>query len=356
MHNTTIESFGTTSSGQEALLYTLKNDRGMAIKVSSFGATLVSVLIPNAQGGTTDVVLGFDSVLGYEKTGLYLGATIGRYAGQIKNAAFELGGKAYSLFPNDHTNTLHGGQKGFDKRLFEATVYAEENKVAFRYVSPHGEEGFPGNLAVVSTYQLTEENKIIMEHIAKTDCDTVLNMTNHAYYNLNGHTSGSIENHRLTIPADLFLGLGPDCCPNGKILPVAHTPMDFRSPRPVGKAIGVQDDQLAISEGYDHNWNINHFDGSLRQCAELENDNGSVRMQMLSDLPGLQMYSGNYLNGSEPGKGGFCYNYRGALCLEPQFYPAAPNYPAFPSALLRKGETYRHTIIAQFFYGQPGER
>jgi len=346
----TATPFGVTASGENAFLYTLENSHGMQIKITNFGATLVSVLIPNKNGDPTDVILGFDSVTGYEKTGLYLGATIGRYAGQIKNAAFTLGGQTYSLYVNDHSNTLHGGQKGFDKRLFEATAHESENKVVFRYDSPDGEEGFPGNLAVLSSYELTNDNEIIMRHVAKTDADTVLNMTNHAYYNLNGHASGTIEGHHLMIPADSFLQLGDDCCPDGHILPVAGTPMDFRSPRPIGQEINAAYGQLLISEGYDHNWNIRPDGADMRLCAELENDSGSIRMRMQSDLPGVQMYSGNYLSGAEPGKDGFPYAHRGALCLEPQFYPAAPSFPAFPSPVLNKGETYDHTIRVRFFY------
>ena len=346
------ESFSKASCGREAFLYTLSNKHGMVLKTTDFGAAIVSILIPEKNGGVKDVVLGFDSVSGYEKTGLYLGATIGRYAGQVRDAQFTLNGKTYSLYANDHTNTLHGGQKGFDKRFFTADICEAKNKITFSYFSPSGEEGFPGNLQAAASYQLTDQNEIIMSHTAKSDCDTILSMTNHAYYNLNGHASGSIENHRLTIPATEFLELAPDCCPNGRILPVHNTPMDFTSPHTIGTRIAADDEQLRISEGYDHNWNIAPTGSKYPLCAELENDSGSIRMQMFSGLPGLQMYSGNYLNGSEAGKDGYRYGHRGALCLEPQFYPASPSYPQFPSPILKQNEIYKHKIIVKFFYSQ----
>ena len=351
MPTITVSPFGATSAGQCASLYTLTNSHGMSIKVTDFGATLVCILIPRADGGGhTDVILGFDSAAGYEQTTLYLGATIGRYAGQIKGASLQLNGKTYPLYVNDHENTLHGGRKGFDKRLFTAAADAQTNTVSFTYQSPDGEEGFPGNLSVTSSYQLTDDNRIIMQHTATTDADTFLNMTNHAYYNLNGHTAGSIENHKLSIPADHFLELAADCCPNGRILPTSGTPFDFRTQHTIGERINMPCDQLTRSEGYDHNWNINGYDGTLRPCASLENDDGSIKLCLSSDLPGLQMYSGNYLSGAEPGKDGFAYAHRGALCLEPQFYPAAPAYPNFPSTLLPKNETYHHTLTALFTY------
>ena len=351
MANIEVTLFGKLSSGRQAYLYTLTNQNGWKLKLTDFGATVVSLLVPTGKGTERDVVLGFDSVSGYEKTGLYLGATIGRYAGQVRGAKFELNGNTYRLYVNDHTNTMHGGKAGFDKRLFTAVLKEQENKIEFRYFSKDGEEGFPGNLTVVSSYQLTDDNEIIMEHIAQSDQDTILNMTNHSYYNLDGQDSGSIENHKLTIYADEFLEVAEDCCPDGVILPVQGTPMDFRCAKKIGADIGAQDRQLEICEGYDHNWNIREYGKGLRKCAELESSSGDLRMEMFSDLPGLQMYSGNYLDGSEQGKQGVAYSFRGAVCLEPQFYPAAPCYPQFPSPLLPKGEVYKHAIKLAFSQG-----
>ena len=249
-----------------------------------------------------------------------------------------------------HENCMHGGEYGFDKRLFSAVVNNELNTVTFYYESFDGEEGFPGNLKFFSSYQLTDENKIIISHVGFSDKDTVLNITNHSYFNLDGHDRGTIENHKLKIYADCFLELSKDCCPNGKILDVNSTPMDFRRAKRIGEHIESKDEQLLISEGYDHNWNITNWDGTEKKMAELESSDGVVRLMVSSDLPGLQMYSGNYLDGSEAGKGGTKYGRRNGVCLEAQFYPAAPEFSNFPSAELKKGDVYSHRIIFAFAF------
>lgn len=350
MNKIKVQPFGRLKNGQEAFLYTLKNKNNMSISVTNFGASLEAVLLPGKTGSPRDVVLGFDSVSGYENTALYLGATIGRYAGQIRGGSFWLNGEEYSLFKNDHENTLHGGRRGFDKHYFTPRLYEDSNQVTFLASIQDGEEGFPGNLQVESSYRLTDDDEIIMVHTARSDKDTVLNMTNHSYYNLDGHDSGSIENHRLKIYGSRFLELSEDCCPNGNILEVSGTPMDFLKMTRIGERIGLSYPQLKISEGYDHNWNIEESEDKVRKIAVLESSTGDVRMEVFSDLPGLQFYSGNYLNGNEAGKGGCHYGFRGGLCLEPQYYPAAPNYKHFPAAVLKQNETYQHTIKLKFRY------
>ena len=350
MNNIKVQPFGRLTTGQEAFLYTLKNKNNMSINVTNFGASLEAVLLPQKTGNPRDVVLGFDSASGYENTALYLGATIGRYAGQIRGGSFWLNGKQYSLFKNDHENTLHGGRHGFDKHYFTASLDEDDNKVTFFALIPDGEEGFPGNLQVESSYRLTDDDEIIMVHTARSDKDTVLNMTNHSYYNLDGHDGGSIENHKLKIYGSRFLELAEDCCPNGNILDVSGTPMDFLKMTRIGERIGMSYPQLMISEGYDHNWYIEGTKECVRKIAVLESSSGDVRMEVFSDLPGLQFYSGNYLNGSEAGKGGCRYGFRGGLCLEPQYYPAAPNYKQFPAAVLKRNEIYQHTIKLKFCY------
>ena len=322
----------------------------MSIRLTNYGASMEAVLLPQKNGKQRDVVLGFDSVAGYERTNLYLGATIGRYAGQIRGGSFWMNGKEYSLFKNDHGNTLHGGSRGFDKQYFSASLDEDSNKVTFCSSMQDGEEGFPGNLQVESSYRLTDDDEIIMVHTARSDRDTVLNMTNHSYYNLDGHDSGTIENHKLKIFSSRFLELAEDCCPNGNILDVSGTPMDFLELTRIGERIGLAYPQLKISKGYDHNWNIAGAKDAVRKIAVLESSSGDVRMEVFSDLPGLQFYSGNYLNGSEAGKDECCYGFRGGLCLEPQYYPAAPNYEQFPSAVLKRNETYQHTIKLKFCY------
>ncbi|BDF32285.1 aldose 1-epimerase [Lachnospiraceae bacterium] len=345
-----VRPFGRLSGGQDAFLYTLKNKNDVTVSITDFGAALQAVRLPQNDGRPRDVVLGFDSAGGYERTGLYLGATIGRYAGQIRGGSFWLDGRQYRLFKNDHENTLHGGKRGFDKHLFAAGLDEDNNKVTFHALIEDGEEGFPGNLEVESSYELTDNDEVIMIHRALSDKDTVLNMTNHSYYNLDGHDSGSIENHRLKIYSSQFLELSEDCCPNGNVLDVSGTPMDFLTMTRIGERIGQPYKQLDISEGYDHNWNIGGPAGTVRKVAELESSSNDVRMELYSDLPGLQFYSGNYLNGGETGKGGCRYGFRGGLCLEPQYYPAAPNYRQFPPAVLRRNETYEHTIRLKFSY------
>lgn len=322
----------------------------MELKLTDFGAAVVSIIAPKLQDGRKDMVLGFDDVTGYEATGLYLGATIGRYAGQIKNGTFMINDVKYDLYRNDHGNTLHGGKKGFDKRLFSSALSEEGNEVVFSYFSPDMEEGFPGNLSVSTGYTLTQDNKVIIRFQGKSDRDTLLNMTNHCYYNLDGHDSGDVMGHRLRICAEKYLRVGEDCAPDGEVLPVAGSPMDFRTAHTVGERIEDEERQLMICQGYDHNWNIDCYGEGIRLCAELTGKSGRRSLKVYSDLPGLQMYSGNYLDGSETGKNGARYCFRGALCLEPQFYPNASHYKHFPSPFLKAGELFDHTIVLEFTY------
>lgn len=322
----------------------------MELKLTDFGAAVVSIIAPKLQDGRKDMVLGFDDVTGYEATGLYLGATIGRYAGQIKNGSFIINDVKYDLYRNDHGNTLHGGKKGFDKQLFSSALSEEDNEVIFSYFSPDMEEGFPGNLSVSTGYTLTQDNKVIIRFRGKSDHDTLLNMTNHCYYNLDGHDSGDVMGHRLRICAEKYLRVGEDCAPDGEVLSVAGSPMDFRTAHTVGERIEDEERQLVICQGYDHNWNIDCYGEGIRLCAELTGKSGRRSLKVYSDLPGLQMYSGNYLDGSETGKNGARYCFRGALCLEPQFYPNASHYKHFPSPFLKAGELFDHTIVLEFTY------
>jgi len=342
-------SFGVLRDGRKATLFTLQNDNGVTVILTDYGATAVSIIVPGKDGDCRDIILGFDDVSGYEKTGLYLGATIGRYAGQINDGKFSLGDKTYSLFINDHGNSLHGGEVGFNKRLFTGQVLESENAVLLTYLSPDGEEGYPGNLNVRVTYSLTPDNELVIRHVAESDADTVLNMTHHSYFNLDGHTSDSILDHSLRINSQKYTEVAKDCSPNGVISDVAGTPLDFRSFYTIGDRIGADFEQLRICEGYDHNWVIDGWDEGLVSICELTSKSSGIGMQVLSDLPGLQVYSGNYLSGSEVGKEGVRYGHRSALCLEPQYYPNSLNHAAFPSPVLLKGALYDHTIIYKVF-------
>ena len=340
--------FGALEDGRHATLYTLTNNRGICLKLTDYGAAAVAMLVPDSYGAVQDVIWGFDSVSGYERTKYYLGATIGRFAGQINGGRFSLDGCTYGLTINDHGNTLHGGVCGFDKRLFSGIVAETENKVAFSYYSPDGEGGFPGNLEVQATYTLTPQNEIIIQYQAVSDADTVLNLTNHSYFNLDGHDSTSILKHTLSIHGEEYTDVAPDGSPNGRISSVADTPMDFRNPHEIGERIGEDFEQLRICGGYDHNWVIDRRGEGVRMCCELAAEKSTRRLQVLSNQPGLQMYSGNYLDGTEIGKNGVLYAYRSALCLEAQLYPNALNHPAFPSPILRRNEVYHNTIIYRF--------
>ncbi len=338
-------SFGKVLNGQEVYLFTIKNKNNMQIKLTNFGATMVSIITPKINGKERDVILGFDDAQGYENTTLYLGATIGRYAGQIRDGEFELSGEKYTLHINDNGNTLHGGKDGFDKKIFDFELVPAENTINFYYKSPDLEGGFPANLDVVSSFCLTDNNEIIIKHIAKCDKDTVLNMTNHNYYNLNATPEQNILDHTLKINANNYLKLAKDCAPCGDILPVKDTPMDFTHPKLIGERINHNFEQLQISQGYDHNWNICNFEkGKMNEVAVALSGDKNVELAIQSDLPGLQMYSGNYLNGAEKGKNNTYYNLHQGFCLEPQYYPCSTSYSHFPSALLKANEEYNHTI------------
>ena len=345
------EHFGTLSDGRQATLFTLSGGNGLALKITDYGATAVSMLVPDGKGCIVDVIQGFEDVSGYEKTVLYQGATIGRYAGQINDGRFTLGGKTYTLYINDRGNSLHGGKLGFNKRLFDSRISETENSVIFSYLSPDGEEGYPGNLEVKVTYSLSPENEIIINHYAQSDADTVLNMTHHSYFNLDGYMSGSVLDHYLSIRAQQYTESAEDLSPNGIISSVDGTPMDFRIPCRIGERIGQDFEQLRISYGYDHNWVIEGWGEGIRPVCELVSTNSGIRLSAFSDLPGLQVYSGNFLDGTEAGKDGIRYEYRSAVCLEPQYYPNSLKHPAFPSPILLKDEIYNHTIKYKFDTG-----
>ncbi len=345
------KDFGKTSNGEQTYLYTITNKNNMQIMLTNFGATMVSIITPEIGGKRRDVLLGFDNVRGYEDTTLYLGATIGRYAGQIRDGKFEINGEEFNLHINDHGNTLHGGKDGFDKKVFDCEIFPDENKISFYYTSPDLEGGFPAELKVTSSFRLTDDNEIIITHKATSSKDTILNMTNHNYYNLNGHENSSILDHTLTINADEFLELAPDCAPNGGILPVEQTPMDFREGKLIGECVESDYSQLKISEGYDHNWNISGYEkGKTSLNAIAKSGDERVELAVKSDLPGLQMYSGNYLNGAEVGKNNIRYNLRQGFCLEPQYYPCSTSYKHFPSVALDKNDEYHHTIKLCFTF------
>jgi aldose 1-epimerase len=338
--------------GIEVDLYTLRNSNGMEATITNYGGIVTSLKVPDRSGQFGDVVLGFDTLDGYlSKEYLaanpYFGALIGRYGNRIANARFTLDGKEYVLAANNGPNHLHGGIKGFDKVIWEGrAIEGEEPSLELRYLSRDGEEGYPGNLNVIATYTLTGDNALKVDFTATTDQDTIVNLTHHSYFNLAG--KGDILGHEVMIKANTFTPVDSGLIPTGELRPVAETPFDFNTLTAIGARINEDNEQLKFGKGYDHNWVIDKPAGELGLMASVfESGSGRV-LEVLSTEPGLQFYSGNFLDGTLTGKGGWVYEFRNGFCMEPQHYPDSPNKPSFPSVVLKPGETYRNTILYRF--------
>ncbi len=342
------QSFGKTPDGAAIDLYTLRNSKGAEAQICSYGGIVVSLKVPDRTGHLGDVVLGYDHLDSYVKNSPFFGALIGRYGNRIAKAKFSLDGKEYTLATNNYPNCLHGGNKGFDKVIWtpKDRITPAGPALELRYLSKDGEEGFPGNLSVVATYTLTEENELKVDFSATTDKDTVVNLTHHSYFNLAG--KGDILNHEVMIEADTFTPVDDTLIPTGELRPVQGTPFDFRAPTAIGARIGQDDEQLRFGKGYDHNWVINKPAGQPGLMARVYEPTTGRVMEVLSTEPALQFYSGNFLDGTITGKGGWVYQFRNAFCMEPQHYPDSPNHPAFPSTVLKPGQTYHNTIIYRF--------
>ncbi|MBO9669136.1 MAG: galactose mutarotase [Sphingobium sp.] len=347
------ETFGTLPDGRAVEAVVLTNGKGMRVRVLAWGATLQALDVPGRKG-TADVVLGYDGMDGYLKASNYFGASVGRYANRIAKAHFTLDGKAYQLSNNDGPNALHGGVKGFDKQLWqigEVHAGAKTASVSFTLLSPAGDEGYPGTLKIIATYALNEANELSVTYQATTDAPTIVNLTNHAYFNLAGASSGvSVLDQRLTIPAESYTPVDATLIPTGEFRAVAGTPFDFRSPHRIGDRIRKgTDEQLRFGRGYDHNWVITRAKpAGLQLMARMEDPGSGRTMEILSNQPGVQFYTGNFLDGTATGKGGTIYRMGDGLCLEPQVFPDTPNRPAFGSARLAPGETYRNEIVYRF--------
>ena len=341
------ESFGTTTSGTPVTLYTLTNASGMQAKISTFGGAVVSLTAPDRDGNYADVVHGYDDLAGYERDSNYFGALIGRYGNRIGGAAFTLDGTAYTLPKNDSSNSLHGGPNGFNKQVWSAEeVPGQEAAVKLSYLSADGEAGYPGNLQVTVTYTLTNDDALRIDYEATTDKKTVVNLTNHSYFNLAG--TGDILNHELMIAADRFTPVDRGLIPTGELRPVEGTPFDFTTATAIGARINADDEQINFGGGYDHNWVLNSGGGSLALAATLYDPASGRFMEVETTEPGIQFYSGNFLNGRATGKNGVAYAKRSALCLETQHFPDSPNKPDFPSTVLNPGDTYRTTTVYRF--------
>jgi aldose 1-epimerase len=340
---------GTMPNGKEVDIYTLKNTNGMIIDICTYGGIIVSSLVPNKNGEFYDVILGYDNLESYIKGDKYFGALIGRFGNRIQYGKFILNEKEYKLAQNNGENHLHGGLKGFDKVIWDARIdNSIPNALELSYFSPDGEEGYPGNLNVKVIYILTDDNGIEINYIATTDKDTIVNLTNHAYFNLSGHSSGDVLNQKLMINADKFTANDKFSIPTGEIVAVENTPMDFRTLTPIGKNINSDYEQIIFGNGYDHNWVLN-TNGSIdiKAAQAIDEDTGIV-MDVYTTTPGVQFYSGNFLDGSDIGKDNTAYNQRNGFCLETQYFPNSINCDKFKSPILKAGEEYRHKTIYKF--------
>ncbi|WP_460975018.1 aldose epimerase family protein [Spirosoma knui] len=342
-------SFGQLADGQEADIYTLRNEAGMEAKITNYGGILVSLTAPDKNGTFEDVTLGFDSLATYEKGSPFFGALVGRYGNRIAKGKFTLDGKEYTLATNNMGNHLHGGLKGFDKVLWTATpVEGNEPALKLAYTAKDGEEGYPGNLSVEVTYTLQKDNALKIDYKATTDKPTVVNLTNHSYFNLTAGKS-DILGHELTINADRFVPVNETLIPTGELKPVAGTPFDFTKSAVVGARINDSTDtQIKYGLGYDHCWVFTDNSNKLKQGATVYEPTSGRMMEVLTTEPAVQFYTGNFLDGTLTGKGNVVYKKRTGLCLETEHYPDSPNQPKFPTTTLKPGETYQTTTVYKF--------
>jgi len=342
------EKFGEMPDGRQVNLYTLESSTGMIAKITDLGGSVTTLYVPDAGGHLADVVLGFNSVEDYYTSNM--GAIVGRYANRIGGARFTLDGTEYTLARNNGENSIHGGNKGFDDVLWDATPVESEDgpSLQLNYLSKDGEEGYPGNLSVKVVYTLTKENALRIEYTATTDKPTVLNLTNHSYFNLSGEGKGSILDQEIMMNANQFLAVSQDLVPTGQILDVKGTPMDFTTLKPIGADIDAPYRQLQYGEGYDHCWVLNKPVGEMGLAAKVVDPNSGRVMEVYTTEPGVQFYTGNHLDGSLVGKSGAAYVKRSGFCLEVEHYPDSPNHPNFPSTVLRPGDEYTQTTLYKF--------
>jgi len=342
--------FGKMPDGTAVEVFTLSNGSGMEVRAINYGATIVSIRVPDKTGAPGDVVLGYDTLEGYLKGAGYIGAVVGRYANRIARGRFTLEGREYTLATNNPPNHLHGGNKGFDKVVWTAsnlTTGANGSSVTFSRTSPDGEEGYPGTVQLRVTYTVTRANELDVAYFATTDKATPINLSQHTYFNLGGHNAGDITDHGLRISADRYTPVNASLIPTGEPMRVSGTPFDFRSPKFIGERINVNDEQIKIGGGYDHNFVLNQYGTGLAHAAWLNEARTGRTLDVFTTEPGLQFYTGNHL-ASVTGKQGAKYGPRSGLCLETQHFPDSPNQPAFPSAILRPGTPYTSRTVYRF--------
>ncbi len=340
---------GRLLGGKEIIIYTLENEKGLKVEISSLGAAILALYVPDSSGICQDVALGFEQLESYYENKPFLGAVIGRHANRIGDAGFELNGIQYQLAKNDGSNHLHGGIKGFHKMVWEGQIVSgDQEYLILRYLSKAGEENYPGNLAVEVTYSLTPDNGLRIDYSALSDEDTVINLTNHCYFNLSGHGSGDILQHEFLILADYFTPIDNNCLPIGEIAPVADTPLDFRRSKTIAVGLKSKEDQIIKGQGYDHNFVLNSKGDLQQKAAEVFDPVSGRKMEVYTTKPGMQFYSGNHLAGADTGKNGAVYSKWSGFCLETQYFPNAMKHKNFPSPILRKGQEYKHTTIYKF--------
>jgi aldose 1-epimerase len=339
------ESFGKTKDGQEVALFTCTNKNGLILKMIDYGAIVVALETPDKDGKLANITLGFDKLDGYLERHPYFGSTVGRYANRIAKGKFKIGDQEYTLAVNNGANHLHGGVKGFDAVMWKAIKAADGKGVRFTYSSPDGEEGYPGKLDVKVTYMLTDDDELRIDYEAKTDKPTVVNLTNHNYWNLAGAGSGTILGHELMLNCDKYLPIDATSIPTGEPADVANTPFDFREAHAIGDQINKLKQDPYVTKGYDHCYIVNGEPGQLRLAAKVTDLDSGRTMEIDTTEPAIQFYTGNFLDGDAKGNG---YKQHEAFCLETQHYPDSPNQPSFPTTLLKPGETYKSTTVHKF--------
>jgi aldose 1-epimerase len=342
------DSTGVKETSPTLNVYTLANKNGLTMHVTNWGGRIMSLMVPDKKGILGDIVLGYDSAEQYLNGNPYFGALIGRVGNRIAKGKFSFEGKEYNLAINNGVNALHGGPRGFHNVYWEAIPSISTNALELHYLSKDGEEGYPGNLDVKVTYTLTDKNELMIDYAATTDKTTIVNLTHHSFFNLAGDGVGDILKHEIMIPSDRFTPVDQGLIPTGELRKVDGTPFDFREPHAIGERIGNDDDQLRAGKGYDHNWVLNKKGNDLSLAARVTEPVSGRVMEVWTTEPGLQFYSGNFLNGKDIGKGGKPYPFRGAFCLEAQHFPDSPNHPEFPSVVLRPGENYKQKTVYKF--------
>jgi len=355
MKNSPTSTLHGTINQQKIKLFTLTNDKSMTVQVSELGAHLISVTLPDASGAPVELTLGHDTFEGWRHNGPYLGATVGRFGNRIKDGKFSLDGEDYILatnnFPNDIPCHLHGGPKGFHTQKWHGTPLAEDGQqgVRFTLISPHGDEGYPGNLLVTVTYWLNDNNELSWTAEASTDQATPVNIINHTYWNLSGNMDNSIGDHKIQILSDQFLPKDEGMIPTGELRNVAGTPMDLNTPKLISDGLKSDYDRITTSLGYDHCWVLkSNSEKTTQLCAVAHHPASNRTLEVLTDQPGIQFYTGNFLDGAIKGRNGYSFPAQTGFCLETQAFPDAPNHPEFPSCILHPGETYQHQLVFRF--------